>query len=142
MRDEATHQFAGAYEWINPDAEIAPLDQWVIDLFAAHADIERSTNQADILVEWDKPDNVAWAVHYLRNNSPTAIEGQGGELTTLKIAATLKDHGDQRGHGTRTDAGALERALSRPAATALGIRGVESQGPQRFFICDRERARR
>jgi hypothetical protein len=44
----------------------------------------------------DQPEDIRWAVSYLTKDAKPAIEGQAGDLTTLKTAAVLKDHGISR----------------------------------------------
>jgi hypothetical protein len=44
-------------------------------------------------VELDQPTNIKWAIDFLQKNAPPAIEGSGGEFTTLKVAMTLRGYG-------------------------------------------------
>lgn len=44
-------------------------------------------------VDLDRPDAVARGVAYLGSEAPLATEGDHGDLTTFKVAATLKDYG-------------------------------------------------
>lgn len=41
----------------------------------------------------DAPEDVAYAIHYLLKDAPIAIEGQGGDNTTYKVAARLIEIG-------------------------------------------------
>ena len=45
------------------------------------------------LVELDRPEHIVKAVDYLLNTAPEAIEGAGGDETTYKVAAHLRDLG-------------------------------------------------
>jgi hypothetical protein len=54
------------------------------------------SNQSDAVVEVDQPHNIEWAIYFLKNDADEAIEGRGGELTTLKTAMELRDHGISR----------------------------------------------
>lgn len=45
------------------------------------------------LVELDKPEHIAKAIDWLANTAPEAIEGSGGDETTFKVAAWLRDLG-------------------------------------------------
>jgi hypothetical protein len=53
-------------------------------------------NQSDAVVEVDQPHDIEWAVHFLTHDADPAIEGRGGELTTLKVAMELRDHAISR----------------------------------------------
>lgn len=44
-------------------------------------------------VELDRPDAVDRAIEYLLDEAPHAVEGQGGDLTTYRVAARLRDFG-------------------------------------------------
>jgi hypothetical protein len=72
--------------------QVVPAPQWFYDLLGAPR--ERDANETALaVVDLDQAHNVEWAIHYLKNDAPPAIEGQGGESTTLKVAMTLRDHG-------------------------------------------------
>ncbi len=49
------------------------------------------------LVELDRPEHIVKAVDYLLNTAPEAIEGAGGDETTYKVAAHLRDLGLSEG---------------------------------------------
>jgi Bifunctional DNA primase/polymerase, N-terminal len=54
---------------------------------------EASVNQTPV-VELDLPSNVAWAIHWLQEDAPACIEGQGGDDTLVKkVVPPLKDMG-------------------------------------------------
>ena len=55
-----------------------------------------SIHIAEPVVECDQPANIEWAIYHLRNDAPPAIEGEGGEFTTLKVAMTLRGYGMKR----------------------------------------------
>jgi hypothetical protein len=44
-------------------------------------------------VELDKPENVAWAIDFLKFDAEPAVEGKSGDLQTVKIAMGLRDRG-------------------------------------------------
>jgi len=94
QRDIKSHTYSGAYEWINGwDHPIAMVDQWLIDVFAKSMEAKRDTEigrDAAPLVDLDKPDNIAWAIHYLNTDALEAIEGSMGDQTTLKTAMMLR----------------------------------------------------
>ena len=84
------HTHDGAYQWLN-DVALAPVDAWVAEICGTKP--ECAEHIADPVVEWDQPANIEWAIDYLRNDAPPAIEGEGGEFTTLKVAMTLRGYG-------------------------------------------------
>lgn len=66
-----------------------PAPDWFSEFLKPH---ERVESDAVAVVDWDQAHNVEWAINYLKADAPPAIEGQGGEMTTLKVAMTLRDH--------------------------------------------------
>ena len=84
------HTHAGVYQWLN-DVPLATADAWVVEVCGAKAESHERT--AEPVIELDQAANVAWAIDYLRNDAPPAIEGEGGEFTTLKVAMTLRGYG-------------------------------------------------
>lgn len=81
----------GEYTWVgDPDKEVAPLPDWLRDLAGVRAD-RQHTDEA--VVEPDQPHNVEWAVHHLREDAKPAVQGQGGNDTTFRVACTLRDKG-------------------------------------------------
>ena len=83
----------GKYELID-DYPIADAPDWFYTEYLR--DKGDKTNEPvgeEPVVEYDKPENIDWAVHYLKQDAPPAIEGQNGELTTLKVAMELRDKG-------------------------------------------------
>ncbi|MGD0418454.1 MAG: AAA family ATPase [Xanthobacteraceae bacterium] len=78
---------------------LAPVDQWLVEIFAnlieAQRDAEIGHNEAP-LVELDQPANIEWAIHYLKTDALPAIEGSMGDQTTLKVAMTLRGRGISR----------------------------------------------
>jgi hypothetical protein len=84
------HTHAGVYRWTT-DAPLAPVDAWVVEACGARPACPEHI--AEPVVEWDRPANREWAIDYLQNDAPPAVEGQGGEFTTLKVAMTLRGYG-------------------------------------------------
>jgi hypothetical protein len=84
------HTHAGAYQWLN-DVALVPVDAWAVETCGAKA--ESQERIADPVIELDQAANIEWAIHYLRNDAPPAIEGDGGEFRTLKVAMTLRGYG-------------------------------------------------
>jgi hypothetical protein len=78
-----------SYRYTNLRAR-AEAPTWFYELLAAK---ERVLNAADAVVDFDKPHNVASAIHYLINDAEPAIEGDGGEFRTMKTAMALRDLG-------------------------------------------------
>jgi hypothetical protein len=84
------HTHAGLYQWLN-DVALVPVDAWVVEACGTATESRQRIDEPAI--ELDQPANTAWAIDYLRNDAPPAIEGEGGEFTTLKVAMTLRGHG-------------------------------------------------
>lgn len=80
----------GRYAWIDR-RPVAPVADWVIKACAANKVEPAAQNP---MVEWDLPGNIEWARHWLANDAPASIEGQGGDDTVVKrVVPILKDHG-------------------------------------------------
>jgi bifunctional DNA primase/polymerase-like protein len=90
VADAKRHTHAGVYRWTT-DAPLAPVDAWVVE--ACGAKPESPEHTAEPVVEWDQPANIEWAIKHLQNDAQSAIEGQGGEFATLKVAMTLRGYG-------------------------------------------------
>ena len=84
------HTHAGVYRWTT-DAPLAPVDAWVVEACGAMTESRERTDEP--VIELDQPANTEWAIHHLQNDAPPAIEGEGGEFTTLKVAMTLRGCG-------------------------------------------------
>lgn len=80
----------GTYRVIN-QAKIAPAPQWLIDAIA-HAYVQAEKVELVAAVELDTEPAFAQAHAYLAE-APAAISGQGGNDTTYRVAARLKDIG-------------------------------------------------
>lgn len=84
----------GMYEWVNGATfPISLLDQWMIDLFAERESKRSNNAPQESVVEPDSDTEIAWFRHHLDHDAQIAIEGEGGELRTLTLAALAKDHG-------------------------------------------------
>lgn len=71
---------------------IAEAPAWFDDLLQRNA--AKHTKKSDApLVELDTPKSIELAVDYLKSRAPQAIEGQGGDETTFRVAAALRDYG-------------------------------------------------
>jgi|GEM_PF-2037963 hypothetical protein len=81
-----------AYEAIN-NLPAAPAPQWFYEVLSAAKNKTRLAEAGDAAVDLDKPENVSWAVDFLKVDAEPAIEGQSGDHQTLKIAMGLRDRG-------------------------------------------------
>ena len=80
-----------SYELVRPGPTVdAP--QWFYDLLKSN-DRTQMPDLTEASVVLDKPENVAWAIDFLREDAEPGIEGNSGDLQTLKIAMTLRDRG-------------------------------------------------
>ncbi|MBO6724290.1 MAG: AAA family ATPase [Rhizobiaceae bacterium] len=73
--------------------EIEPAGGAFEDFLQRIAPRRRKATVASPLLELDLPEYVKRAEHYLREQAPEAIEGEGGDETTYRIAARLRDFG-------------------------------------------------
>lgn len=85
-------QFADGtgYEAIKAIAA-APAPAWFYEVLGRAK--ERLVDAGVAAVELDKPENVAWAVDFLKFDAEPAVEGKSGDLQTVKIAMGLRDRG-------------------------------------------------
>ncbi len=81
---------AGNYEGAR-DGHLAPAPDWLLDRCGRPAERTREDQLAPAGV--DAAAAAERATHYLRHEAPLAVEGEGGDETTYKVAARLKDFG-------------------------------------------------
>jgi RecA-family ATPase len=82
----------GAYTILGPvPRQLATAPQFILDLLAAPR--EKDPHTATPAAELDTAPAIASATHYLLNTADEAIEGQGGDLATFRVAARTKDFG-------------------------------------------------
>ncbi len=82
---------------------VVPVPQWFFEHeLLGRARQKKKQKQANALtaadtsaavIDMDQPHNIEWAIHYLRNDAPPSISGEGGEATTFKVACVLREHG-------------------------------------------------
>lgn len=75
-------------EYRAKDFAIADAPKWLIDRCGKPR--ERTVAEQPAVVA---PSGIERAKHYLLNEAPLAVEGEGGDATTFKVAARLKDFG-------------------------------------------------
>ncbi|MCA6280838.1 AAA family ATPase, partial [Phenylobacterium sp.] len=73
------------------DAPVAAAPQHLID--RCGAPIERAASATKPIADLDRPEVIAAAAQYLDREAPAAVEGDGGDMTTYRVAAKLKDFG-------------------------------------------------
>lgn len=73
----------------------AEVASWCPPLAVAISDSQSKADQAP-LADLDAPASVARATRYLLLDAPEAVEGSGGDETTYRVAARLKDFGVSR----------------------------------------------
>ena len=79
----------GAYQgWL--DVELQDCPKEVVE--ACGKAPEKKEDRKEI-VKVDKKAAHDWAKYYLQIEAPEAVEGQGGDQTTFRVIANLKDHG-------------------------------------------------
>ena len=74
------------------DLPAAPAPTWFYDLLGRRK-AKRVVNAGEAAIEPDKDGNVKWSIDFLQNDAEPAIEGNSGDLQTLKVAMELRDHG-------------------------------------------------
>ena len=83
-----------AYEVLS-EGPIPPAAQWLVEAIQ-HASKTTGNHEAvdrNPLVGLDDPSAIARAIKYLRGPAPKAIEGDGGDAATFRVAARLRDFG-------------------------------------------------
>lgn len=79
----------GWYE-VEVDLPVAVAPDRLVDLL----DLPHSRSDERVaLVDLDSTSALVRAVDFLETGAPLAVEGQGGDATTFRVAATLKDYG-------------------------------------------------
>lgn len=79
----------GFYEVVN-EAPILPAPESLI----ARLDAPRERSSAPApAADLDRPDTILRARDYLKGEAPLAVEGDGGDALTFRVAARLKDYG-------------------------------------------------
>ncbi|MGN7613061.1 bifunctional DNA primase/polymerase [Magnetococcales bacterium HHB-1] len=82
------------YQWINNGAtDISTCPEWLADMLRDFSGEENRSQKSIQSIELDKPTAIQRATHFLENEAPTATEGAGGDDTTFRIAAMVKDYG-------------------------------------------------
>jgi hypothetical protein len=86
-------QFADGTSYVGNGAPAVPCPDWIYKVIRNSKASARISNANEIVVEQDQPENVKSAIIFLKEDAEPAIEGRGGEFTTYKVAAYLKDIG-------------------------------------------------
>jgi hypothetical protein len=83
----------GAYEWAHGgDAEPAPMPAWLRARLSA-APVREAAPASAPAVELDTGLAIDLVRQYLEHEAPAAVEGDGGDHTTFKVAARCRDLG-------------------------------------------------
>lgn len=80
------------YQWVDPDRQIADAPDWLVQM-CVDVQQARRIDAEEPLGPIDTPEALARGTDWLRESAPTAVEGDHGDITTFKVAATLKDFG-------------------------------------------------
>ena len=91
---------------------------------------ERQHNASDPLVEPDMPDAVALAWAYLATDAPLAIEGQGGDATTYKVACIVRGFGLSEETALEFIGGHIQPAM----CSAMADGRSQAQGGERLSL--------
>jgi hypothetical protein len=87
---------AGGYD-IN-GGRVADAPAWLVDRCGVRPERDGSDARSSQHLAVDADSATARAIHYLTHEAPLAVEGQGGDETTYKVAARLKDLGVTMDH--------------------------------------------
>jgi RecA-family ATPase len=84
----------GQYQWARAPGTVAMADapEWIVRACAASDRPEREATTVDGL-ELDAPEAIDRAIAWLEKDAPEAVENNGGNTTTFRVAATVKDMG-------------------------------------------------
>jgi hypothetical protein len=77
------------------EGELEPAPDWVVELCKRRK--HENTNTGTPVTELDTEHNIARAQAYLDTHAPQAISGEGGNETTFKVAARVRDYGLSEG---------------------------------------------
>lgn len=90
----SVHPSGGSYAWVNTpgDVELAEPPEWLLALVARKPEPQKVDTMTPS-IELDQPENIVEASGWLLDHAPTAIEGEGGNDTTYRVAAELRDRG-------------------------------------------------
>lgn len=78
--------------YVGNDKVAVPTPPWIYAMLERKAK-ERDSRAGETVVDLDQPQMVEWAIDFLQNDAEPAIEGNGGDITTYKVAASLRDNG-------------------------------------------------
>jgi hypothetical protein len=82
-----------SYQLIN-DEPTADAPLWFYEVIKASKSKKSAvTNAGEIVIELDKPENIATVIDFLLNDAVPAIQGSGGDDNTFRTASYLKDLG-------------------------------------------------
>lgn len=85
----AGSEVAGGRYAIAHDGGVAPAPEWVVE----RCGVVRERAAGGLAATVDADAAVARATHYLCNEAPVSVKGQGGDQTAYRVAARLKDLG-------------------------------------------------
>ncbi len=72
--------------------KVVPAPAWFYEVLKRQQSAAEAAEQVPV-IELDQNVSIQWAIEYLKRDAPPARQGDNGDATTLKVAATLKDRG-------------------------------------------------
>ncbi|MGH6670741.1 MAG: bifunctional DNA primase/polymerase [Xanthobacteraceae bacterium] len=91
---EGPRQAAGRYQIMPPTSTpIAPAPAWFSEYLVKATVGDNSAAGQIPAVDLDQPQNIAWAIQFLKRDAKPAVQNQNGESTAFAVAARLKDVG-------------------------------------------------
>ncbi|MBM3540361.1 MAG: hypothetical protein FJX55_21380, partial [Alphaproteobacteria bacterium] len=83
----------GEYDWAEAGAVITDAPEWLASLCKPKHKAEPGVALAGPVADLDEADAARRAAEWLETAAPEAVEGQGGNDTTFRIACRIKDFG-------------------------------------------------
>ncbi len=82
----------GEYE-VAKNIEIAAAPEWLLSKLSLPPESSTVNKPSQVMVALDSPSAITAATAYLSQAAPEAVEGSGGDATTLRVAMRVKDLG-------------------------------------------------
>jgi hypothetical protein len=83
--------FDNGTSYTTNDAPAVRCPEWIYNIIKNSKSKSRVVEAGEVVVEFDKPENIEAAITFLKEDAEPAVEGSGGDFITLKTAMYLKD---------------------------------------------------
>jgi hypothetical protein len=78
-------------KYVSNDKVAVPTPEWIYKKLKSRVK-NRVDAASETVVDLDKPEMIAWAIDFLKNDAVPSIEGKSGDFQTLKVAMSLRDN--------------------------------------------------